>query len=404
MKHNLKGSQVIRFLGTLLLTSVIMLLSVAASPAKTITSKSTSQVAISKYFAAQQNPNLTDEDKIKTAIAAYFTTRYEGQKLLTTQDFSPILEDNSLAWVQKEKDKREIELYNASLFDLKYQSYSYTLDYDTIDIRNKKATVQLHESHEVVFDAIAPEVSKLANLKHTITLHSKGGVWAIYQDEYEDELSQQLNHTTKANIKSQIDQNYQDQNLKTNESILVSPLAVNSYNRTNAINYAQTYYNYAHKNTAYFSMYSNDGYGGDCTNFVSQVIYAGAPKMNNTGNKSTGWWYNNKGTSSTADDTWSNSWSVVSNMYSFLTANTSSGPYGVSTTVCSMLPGDVVQLNNGSSWFHEVALHQKLNVTHNCSDLVNYTIIGHDTDRYNYPLTNYATYSLRYITIMGWRP
>jgi hypothetical protein len=95
---------------------------------------------------------------------------------------------------------------------------------------------------------------------------------------------------------------------------------------------------------------------------------------------------------------------VVGDLYKFLTTNTSSGPYGYAVTVCSMKPGDVVQLKNATGWFHTVALHKQLFINSNCADLVNYTIIGHDADRYNYPLANYASFTRRYVTIMGWRP
>lgn len=153
---------------------------------------------------------MSDEEKIKATIDAYFTTRYEGQKLLAAQDFSPLLEDSTSAWVQKEKDKREIELYNAEAFDLKYLSYHYTLAYDSIDVKNNKATVQLRESHEVVFETIAPEISKMGDLQHIFTLHNKKDGWVIYKDEYQDELSQQLDYMSKEDIKKQVDENYQE--------------------------------------------------------------------------------------------------------------------------------------------------------------------------------------------------
>lgn len=171
MKPNLvKVNKVIQHVGIVLLALMILLSSVAATHPTAVNSKSVTETAISQYIAAQSNPQLSDEEKIKTAIDTYFTTRYEGQELLAAQDFSPVLEDNSLAWVQKEKDKREIEFYLASLFDLKYVTYNYTLDYDSIEIKNNKATVLLRESHTVVFEALAPEPSELFNLPHVFTL------------------------------------------------------------------------------------------------------------------------------------------------------------------------------------------------------------------------------------------
>jgi len=61
------------------------------------------KIAISKYVTAQQNPALGDEAKIKAAIDAYFTLRYEGQRLLRSQDFSTLAVERQtyvvLIWV-----------------------------------------------------------------------------------------------------------------------------------------------------------------------------------------------------------------------------------------------------------------------------------------------------------------
>ena len=63
-------------------------------------------------------------------------------------------------------------------------------------------------------------------------------------------------------------------------------------------------------------------YGGDCTNFASQCIYAGSKVMNYT--PVTGWYYN-----SSSDRT--ASWTGVTYLYNFLVGNKSVGPYAVVT-------------------------------------------------------------------------
>jgi hypothetical protein len=287
----------------------------------------------------------------------------------------------------------------ATLTGLKYQSYKFTLDYDSIEIKGNKAVVSLRENNEVVFESLAPEVSQLANLHHTFILHNKKGAWMIYQEEYQDEFSKAFTENSKNQLIEQINKKYQEnkKSISPNNNMPTTPLTVNySYNRSAAKFYSYTYRSYATKNTAYKSMYSQDGYGGDCTNFVSQILYAGAPQM------STGWMYNNKGTSTTDDDTWTLSWSVVPNLASFLTTNSGVGPYGsVIPTVYNGIgldTADVVQVSSdgGVSYFHTVAAYQY--VTNQ------WTIVGHDTDRFNYPIDNYfLLYTLRFIKINGWR-
>jgi hypothetical protein len=184
------------------------LVSITAMITPVPTNTETSQAAIANYLAAQKNPILTNEEKIKIAIDTYFTLRYEGQKAVAAQDFSPLVEDSTLDWVKKEIDKREIELYIACMFDLDYQSYKFNLDYSSIVIKDDQAEISLMESHKVVFKAVAPQASEMSGLSHQITLHKKNGVWVIYEDQYRDENTQLIASSTKENIKKQVDANY----------------------------------------------------------------------------------------------------------------------------------------------------------------------------------------------------
>jgi len=168
----------------------------------------TSQVAIANYLAAQKNPDLNNQEKIKIAIDTYFTLRYEGQKAVAAQDFSTVVEDSTLDWVKKEIDKREVELYIACMFDLGYQSYKFNLDYSSIEIKEDQAEVSLLESNRVVHNAVVPQVSEMSGMSHQITLHKKNGVWVIYEDQYRDENTQLIASSTKEEIKKQVDANY----------------------------------------------------------------------------------------------------------------------------------------------------------------------------------------------------
>jgi hypothetical protein len=388
-----------------LLVAVMLVLQVLPVSARgevslsAVQQKTASETAISKYQTAQLNPNLSDVEKIKAVIDAYFVLRYEGMKVLEEQDLSTLLEDIILEWVGKEKDRREVEIFMATLTGLKYQSYQFVLDYDSIEIKGNKAVVQLQESNEVVYETMAPEVTQLAGLQHTFVLHSKRGIWSIYKEEYQDEFSKVFDENSKDQLIEQINKKYKEnkKSIFSRGKVMAMPFAVNnSYNRSAALSYSYTYRSYATKNTSYKSMYYQDGYGGDCTNFVSQILYAGAPKM------SSNWKYDKKGTSTTNDDTWTNSWSVVGSLGNFLTTNTGIGPYGsvvpVTVTGGYLKSGDVILVSSdgGSYYFHAVSAYQFVNGS--------LTIVGHDTDRFNYPISNYLLlYTLKFIRIDGWR-
>ena len=85
------------------------------------------------------------------------------------------------------------------------------------------------------------------------------------------------------------------------------------YEREKAVQYAKKWA-YG-RNPEYFNF---DPIGGDCTNFISQCIFAGSKTMNY---KSNGWYYKNGNDKSP-------SWTGVEFLYNFLTQNKGVGPYG----------------------------------------------------------------------------
>lgn len=80
------------------------------------------------------------------------------------------------------------------------------------------------------------------------------------------------------------------------------------YDRTRAFQYAERYWN--ERNPAYHDM------GDDCTNFISQVLYAGGfPMIGESPRRAEGWWYRNG-----AHPDWSYSWAVAHMLVTVLTS------------------------------------------------------------------------------------
>ncbi len=444
MKHNLKVNKTIQYAGIFVLMLALILLSFSAfSPA--YAKKSVSAAAMSHYLAAQADPALSDEEKIKAAIDAYFTARYEGQKLVLAQDFSSVIEDDTLDWVKKEKDKREIELYVASLFDLGYESYHFNLDYTSIETKNKKAIVQLIESHEVVFKATAPVVSSMGNLRHVITLHNKKDGWVIYKDEYQDELSQHLESVSKADIKKQVDENYQgvsDSAVSEVEPPVEVSAVRRAYNRQAAVNYANYYSQLYDDSPLSHPNYRVDPNGNDCVNFVSQAINAGltnaAPETNpaitfmgplgnyygfptgGDANWNKEWYYDFTVIDPALGIEYSasNAWVNVVAQTNFMTSNNKNtakrkGPAGaVAYNRCLVKAGDVVQIeidNAQPGYDHEGMIVQVPQATE--SELAeaapctkpreHYLLDAHSNLRHLYSLAYWAPYPMRFVRILG---
>ncbi len=411
MKHILHDHKAIKYISIVLLILVFTFTTMGATVQTHTVQMSVSQIAVSNYQRAQKNSNLSDEEKIKAAINAYFTLRYEGPKLLEAQDFSVLIEDDTLAWVKMEKDKRDIEIYVATLYNAPYVSYSFTIDYDSIIIDKDTASVQLRESNEVV-TKLDLTTSKMGNLPHSFTLHNKNREWVVYRDEYADEFSHGLMYQTKEEILQQVDAIYQksmqENSVSENEGFASNigqpldsqlTLTTYAYSGTKAKNYANQYWNTT--NPPYYL-----GLSGDCANFVSQAIYAGEGKTPPDTSGMT--------TSPTRSDiydwyyVWNSSgsapWIGVPQQITFIAGNTSRiGPYGSGTpSYCDARIGDVVQIKDASGlWFHEGIIVSKSTPCYGSQSLY---IDAHTTNRYNYNLYNWSSrYPTRFILINGWR-
>lgn len=156
------------------------------------------------------------------------------------------------------------------------------------------------------------------------------------------------------------------------------------YNREKAVEYA---YKWAYgRNPKYLNF---EGIGGDCTNFISQILYAGSRVMNYT--PIYGWYY------ITASDRTA-SWTGVEYLYNFLVNNTLAGPFAEETDVEAMMPGDIIQISFEKDIFqHSLAVVK----SGSPATLNNIFIATHSIDRYNYRLTNYNFDKIRFLHIPG---
>ncbi len=150
------------------------------------------------------------------------------------------------------------------------------------------------------------------------------------------------------------------------------------YNRKDAIEYAYKWAN--GRNPRY---YNYDNLGGDCTNFISQCIFAGSRVMNY--NKTFGWYYNN------ANDK-SPSWTGVEYLYNFLTRKNGVGPIGKKVLKQNVIPGDIAQLKFGGNDFRHSLFITKI-------ENGNIYVTTHTFDNLNRPLNLYNYVDIRFIHI-----
>lgn len=150
---------------------------------------------------------------------------------------------------------------------------------------------------------------------------------------------------------------------------------------------------YAHKwaysrNPKYYDF---ENIGGDCTNFVSQCLYAGCGIMNHT--PDLGWYYISPSSRSAA-------WSGVEYLYKFLVSNKCDGPYGHEAPLHTARRGDIIQLSFDGRRFSHSLFIVDIGKSPNPEGIL---IATHSYDADNRPLNTYTYKKHRLIVIDGVR-
>lgn len=223
---------------------------------------------------------LSDEEQIRQILTTYFELKYEARAIASPKAFGQLIASNARAkrFLQNETDKREIEYFHASLFNLKYDDYTYDLDIKSIEISEDKtsATVVLTDSVSMIIEGLAPQVSEIGGVQHTISCVKENKAWKISEDNYEDDLVRFLNagNLTKNEAMAIIRKDYEeDQKQKKQQASSYARQYVSmtggSYNGGLAGLWASGHY----VNGGPYDF--NDIGWSDCTNFVSYAVNAG---------------------------------------------------------------------------------------------------------------------------------
>lgn len=170
-------------------------------------------------------------------------------------------------------------------------------------------------------------------------------------------------------------------------------MIIKDYDRNAAFAYAKRWA-FA-RNPKYYNF---DALGGDCTNFASQCVFAGAGVQNYT--PTFGWFYKNLNDRTA-------SWTGVEYFYNFLIGNGKSsesgegigsgaGPFAEEVTRNKIEVGDIIQLGraNGDFYHSPVVVGFSRGVP---------LIAAHTNDAFMRPINTYRYERIRYIHILGVR-
>lgn len=161
---------------------------------------------------------------------------------------------------------------------------------------------------------------------------------------------------------------------------------LNKYNRESAVDYA---IKYALKRNNEFHNY--DHQGGNCTNYISQCLFAGAPKMNF--NKENGWYYLSPWETSI-------SWANVIPLHNFLTTNKGEGVFASASSLEMCELGDIIQLKfyGKTTYTHSLIITEIKNKTPE-----GILICANTRDVKNIPLSSYRYEEFKPLHILGYR-
>ncbi len=159
-------------------------------------------------------------------------------------------------------------------------------------------------------------------------------------------------------------------------------MKVVDYKRANAISYTRRWA--LSRNPNYYNF---DKLGGDCTNFVSQCIFAGSKQMNYT--KPNGWYYNNLNDRAPA-------WAGVEFLYEFLIENNGLGPFSEIVDKSQIQPADIIILGkNNGDLYHSLIVTKVYN-----GEIL---VASHTFDTLDRPLSSYKFNVAKYLKIKGVR-
>ncbi|MCY9666285.1 amidase domain-containing protein [Paenibacillus alginolyticus] len=103
------------------------------------------------------------------------------------------------------------------------------------------------------------------------------------------------------------------------------------YNRAKVVQYAETWWQTPNPKYEEFEV--------DCTNFVSQCLFAGGAPMDYTGKRDSGWWYAGKKGN---QELWSFSWAVANSLQKFLSHSRRGLQGHVVDDPSELQPGDTI--------------------------------------------------------------
>lgn len=372
-------------------------------------------------MVSANSKTVSEEESVKGVITTYFDNYFESFKNLSIDSSANILKENDDTLLYKKSHEFQIEVSKA--FDTGFKDYKYNLRYDDISINQDNAKIKLKLDADFQYMNADDDIkSGMYNVNYEFKLKNENGQWFITKIESDHDdfkcFSEDVNikvkkgisinkaiiETTEEKIKDLDIMKVQfkealsmpNEKAQNNSQDLVTAAAIRyTYDLTRGVSYAERFAT-AETSSRFFYTASND-----CTNFVSQCVWAAfggyvvgndAATKSNIANKKRmvpNVWQGGTGGGTP-------NWEGVNSFWNYTTPIKSVGPNGTginnNKSYTGIAPisfwfGDVLQVRQGifNNYGHSVYVTKINSSRTSYSDIF---VSQHSTNLLNRPVSN----------------
>lgn len=324
---------------------------------------------------------IKDEDMVKHTITSYLKMQVKAQIHLKQPHIDHICSKELCSYVH---EYNNVLLNKMKLFHCRIEYYRIQPDFCSLTFDKNTCTAKVISKETLKFDKLKDETLRFNT--HEFELSKVNNKWLIISDIDNTEKSFRGN-SKEQHKKYSLSLEFQMSLLK---KMLKKKLSKENYlsdDNDRALDRAKMkLYQIENWNKRPKEWGNFNEMGGDCTNYVSQVVYAGgAPMITNGSFK---WYYYGYGNRTP-------SWTGVEQFYDFLTKNNAQGIHGIELpTNLDLKTGDVIQLDlDGDGVFNHTS------VVYNPTGYMGVlpTITSHSLDRFNEPILTFNFTNIRWI-------
>lgn len=404
----------------ILLTSVFLLgKQIFRKPVKTEkpSEKPNPVEKIPNTFLNKLNNDKELDSDIEDLIVKYMDSYYKSMYTLEYNDIKSLFSDEEESYITETTIQLLINHRLLQTNDMKMDDAKYDITIKSVEEDNGIITIVFLEDDYFKFKYLNGIESKAFGVKNTIkikkiedeykivSLRKVQDYYVMITNEYtkQNNLEQAISKLEKlkndyiSEMKKEIalEKTLKEKYLKGEDKITLT--CDNKYDREKAINYSKKYI--TERNSDW---YAYDNVGGNCQNYVSQILYEGGIPMDYSGNIYNQW----KHYSATVNEKSENkgrsySWTTVGYFYDYAKNNKESGLCSsVDANMYYAEAGDVAHVGYDNRWNHAVIIVDQVKDAK--GEIVDFLINSNTVNLENYPLLAYVYPQKRVIKIMGW--